>query len=75
MTSALYQLGARWYDPELGRFVSVDPVRGFLNDYAYAYNNPFVYSDASGMLAGGRINAGEEYGEDAGHVLRQNFHR
>ena len=45
----LYQLGARWYDPELGRFVSVDPVRGFLNDYAYAYNNPFRYQDANGL--------------------------
>ncbi len=45
----LYQLGARWYDPDLGRFVSVDPVAGGINQYAYAYNNPFVYQDASGM--------------------------
>ncbi len=45
----LYQLGARWYDPDLGRFVSVDPVPGFFNQYAYAYNNPFVYNDASGQ--------------------------
>ncbi len=44
----LYQLGARWYDPDLGRFVSVDPVSGYLNQYAYANNNPFVYQDGNG---------------------------
>ncbi len=44
----LYQLGARWYDPDLGRFVSVDPVFQDLNQYAYANNNPFVYQDGDG---------------------------
>ncbi len=46
----LYQLGARWYDPDLGRFVSTDPVSGLLNQYSYANNNPFVYHDASGLF-------------------------
>jgi len=46
----LYQLGARWYDPELGRFISVDPVPSSLNQYVYARNNPFRYHDASGLL-------------------------
>ncbi len=44
----LYQLGARWYDPDLGRFVSVDPVAGGINQYAYANNNPFRYYDGDG---------------------------
>ncbi len=44
----LYQLGARWYDPDLGRFMSVDPVPGFINQYAYANNNPIRYHDANG---------------------------
>lgn len=54
----LYYLNARWYDPELGRFVSPDPIPGLLNQYAYAGNNPFRYSDANGLQAFdiGRVN-------------------
>src|SRR3990172_9464863 len=48
----LYQLGARWYDPGLGRFVSPDPIPSDLNQYAYAGNNPFRYQDASGLQYG-----------------------
>jgi RHS repeat-associated protein len=44
----LYQLGARWYDPSIGRFLSPDPIPSSLNQYAYAVNNPFVYQDANG---------------------------
>ncbi len=54
----LYQLGARWYDPDLGRFVSVEPIPGFLNQYAYAGNNPFVYQDDSGMYIETAIDIG-----------------
>src|SRR3990172_4371237 len=46
----LYQLGARWYDPGLGRFVSPDPIPSDLNQYAYAGNNPFRYQDANGEI-------------------------
>ena len=45
----LYQLGHRWYDPEAGRFVSIDPILSELNVYRYAGNNPFRYSDANGL--------------------------
>ena len=45
---------ARWYDAELGRFLSIDPVdidagniRSF-NRYAYANNNPYRYVDPNG---------------------------
>lgn len=47
------QLGARMYDPVVGRFLSADPVLD-LNDvlqsngYAYAHNNPVTFSDPSG---------------------------
>ncbi|WP_432753535.1 ricin-type beta-trefoil lectin domain protein [Streptomyces sp. JL2001] len=47
-------LGARLYDPVVGRFLSADPVLD-LNDplqsngYAYAHNNPVTYSDPTGL--------------------------
>ncbi|WP_417556219.1 RHS repeat-associated core domain-containing protein [Microbacterium sp.] len=53
--TGLTQLGARAYDPGLGRFVSVDPVldagnpRG-VNAYAYAVNSPVSFSDPSGLF-------------------------
>jgi RHS repeat-associated protein len=50
--SNLTQLGAREYDPSIGRFVSVDPVMNLddqqqWNGYAYANDNPITYSDPS----------------------------
>lgn len=52
-------LGARQYDPVLGRFLSVDPLlvdddlRQY-NGYQYAGQDPITYSDPSGeALVGG----------------------
>ena len=52
----LYFLGSRYYDPNIGRFISPDDVsylgaNGDLNAYnlyAYCSNNPVMYSDPSG---------------------------
>ncbi|OCC09801.1 tRNA(Glu)-specific nuclease WapA precursor [Streptomyces sp. PTY087I2] len=46
-------LGAREYDPSLGRFLSVDPLLikddpTQLNPYVYGNNNPVTFSDPSG---------------------------
>jgi hypothetical protein len=44
----------RYYDPQLGRFLSVDPVTAYggdmrhFNRYAYAYNNPYRFTDPDG---------------------------
>lgn len=57
-TTNLVHLGAREYDPALGRFISVDPVLD-LGDpqswtgYAYANNNPVDYSDPTGLWCDG----------------------
>ncbi|WP_052394191.1 RHS repeat-associated core domain-containing protein, partial [Kutzneria sp. 744] len=53
----LTQLGAREYDPALGRFLSVDPVADpndaqQLHGYTYADNNPITKSDPDGQIWG-----------------------
>jgi RHS repeat-associated protein len=53
----IYDYGARWYDPELGRFLQADPVIGdtsnpqTINPYSYVVNNPLNYTDPSGMFS------------------------
>ena len=52
--SGFQPLGARMYDPVVGRFLSVDPVLDpndplQSNGYSYAQNNPVTYSDPSGL--------------------------
>ena len=54
--TGLTQLGARAYDPKLGKFVSVDPVLDVgeprhTNAYTYAYHSPVSFSDPTGLLA------------------------
>jgi RHS repeat-associated protein len=46
----LYYMRARYYDPQLGRFLSEDPIGvvGGLNLYAYAGNDPVNLWDPSG---------------------------
>ncbi|MEU6087622.1 RHS repeat-associated core domain-containing protein [Streptomyces sp. NPDC047085] len=53
-STGLSILGARMYDPALGRFLSADPVSHpyspqSLNAYTYSLNNPVNFSDPSGM--------------------------
>ncbi|MFE1826186.1 RHS repeat-associated core domain-containing protein [Streptomyces yangpuensis] len=53
-STGLTQLGARQYDPLLGKFISPDPMVDFtdpqqMNAYAYASNSPVTLSDPSGL--------------------------
>jgi RHS repeat-associated protein len=60
-TTGLTDIGARWYDPAIGRFTSLDPVfestdNLALGGYAYTDGNPVTEEDPSGdmlMTAGG----------------------
>ncbi|MFE5330229.1 RHS repeat-associated core domain-containing protein [Embleya sp. NPDC056575] len=53
-STGLVHLGAREYDPAVGRFLSVDPVVDYsepkqMNAYVYAANSPVTFSDPSGL--------------------------
>jgi RHS repeat-associated protein len=55
-STGLLHLGAREYDPVLGRFLSVDPVLNpadpqQMNGYTYSGNNPVTKSDPTGLYA------------------------
>ena len=45
----LYYFGARYYDPEVGRFTSRDPAKDGLNWYVYCINNPLNRVDFWGL--------------------------
>jgi len=47
--SGLQQLGARFYWPELGRFIQQDPIGDGMNWYAYVGNNPITRTDPIGL--------------------------
>jgi len=52
----LYYFRARYYKPSQGRFISEDPVLfggGQSNFYAYAFNDPILYTDPYGLCAVG----------------------
>ena len=50
-TTGLYYVRARWYDPDLARFNSEDPIglKGGINQYSYAFNAPTNFRDPSGL--------------------------
>lgn len=64
--TGLYYFNARWYDPQLGRFVTEDPIKDGVNFYAYANNNPLRYVDPTGLrfVIGEHVETGELVTED-----------
>jgi RHS repeat-associated protein len=52
--TALYYYRARYYDPQIGRFISEDPIRfhGGINFYDYVFNSPTTLRDPRGTDAG-----------------------
>ena len=57
LNTGLIYFGARYYDPDTGRFITQDPYLGeggtppSLHRYLYAYSNPAVYVDLFGYSA------------------------
>ena len=67
--TGFYYMNARYYSPELGRFLSPDPLFMAQPDqciqspiecslYNYSRNNPFSYIDSTGLVS---VNAGLSY--------------
>ncbi len=78
--TGVYHAGARFYNPEMGMFVSADKVQG-PNRYMYAAANPTVYTDPSGkivplviaaiIIGGGAFGAGFGTGYERGSQVAQ----
>ena len=49
----LEYLRARWYSPQIGGFLTRDPVE-WNHPYLYSNGNPILYTDSSGLLPGWR---------------------
>jgi len=76
----MYYFGARYQDPKLGIFISVDPLAmkypGW-SSYAYVLNNPVKFIDPTGMSAEDtdpptwKAAAGEVYWDDSDNTVYQ----
>ncbi|GAA6619284.1 RHS repeat domain-containing protein [Scytonema sp. NUACC26] len=66
--SGLYHFRARDYDPATGLFLSRDRVDIIetepesFNPYQFVYNNPYVYSDPTGMITLAELNTADAMG-------------
>jgi len=76
--TGLTYMQQRYYDPAIGRLLSIDPVTALddgdmrhFNRYAYAYNNPYLFTDPDGrrsFLVSRRLDA-----PVAKHFANHNF--
>ncbi|MGE0454257.1 MAG: RHS repeat domain-containing protein [Vicinamibacteria bacterium] len=80
--TGLYNAKARYFDPQLGRFLTQDSYLGEIDNppslqrYFYGYANPTRFTDPTGNLSLDEIKSGVKWGKDfivaAGGDLAQN---
>ena len=72
-------MGARLYNSETGRFMSVDPLMDIFtghSPYHYSYNNPVMFGDPSGLAPEGEKNSkvqAQRYDYIGGSISRGYF--
>ncbi len=76
--NGFYYMRARYYDPEVGRFISEDPIGfggGDVNLYVYVKNNPIMFVDPSGLAVGDWWDLPANYGraQKIGAEEKRNF--
>ncbi|WP_199551577.1 RHS repeat domain-containing protein [Streptomyces sp. N35] len=78
--TGLTHLGAREYDPTLGRFVSVDPIMDAadpqqMHGYTYGNNNPLIYADPTGLAFEECVSGQYKctYGKSTGDIKKVSF--
>jgi len=62
-------MGARMYDPTIGRFMQSDPLVDLFpnqSSYNYAYNSPLIWQDPSGLAPEKKKNSTELLGPSGG---------
>ena len=65
--TGLYYLNARYYDPEVGRFINADgTLDGGYNLFEYCLNNPILLSDLNGNDPGDLFDTMDEAAADFG---------
>jgi RHS repeat-associated protein len=86
ITGLLY-LRNRYYDPEMGRFISRDAFPGFmerpqsLNNYAYVENNPETHTDPNGdygiagACVGALVDVGIQLYQNGGNIYDINYYQ
>ena len=57
LNTGLYYFNARWYAPDIGRFITEDPARDGRNWFVYCRNNPCKYTDSNGCWVNVAIGA------------------
>lgn len=75
--TGLTQVGARYYDATIGRFISVDPVMDIAEPdqwaaYTYANNNPITFSDPTGLWSGPIGDWPKGPGSSSPQAIKQN---
>jgi len=69
--TGLTHIGAREYEPENGRFISVDPIMDLtdpqqMHGYSYSNGNPITWSDPSGLRVCGDLGCNQLATPNAG---------
>ncbi len=67
-----YHYGVRYYDPQLGRWHSIDPADEFFSPYVYCHNDPVNFVDPDGAERESKYNVNDFSAQDIADLLKNN---